>query len=224
MEKWKKIYIDGHESFYSISSLGRVRNDSTKTFLKGSISKNGYQIVHLRNRMDKMCSVHRLVMIAFEPREAMEVLQVNHKNGIKTDNRLENLEWSTALENGLQSKKMKPCYQYDLEGNFLAEFVNSRDAAKKLNIDYTDIWRCVTEQQSHYKNFQFKCFKKKKIPVWFNQKQNEVWVYDISGAFVNKYGSQKECAHAFGVSESSVSRYIKGARVLKGFIFSKIPL
>jgi hypothetical protein len=60
-ENWKKIVINGIETFYSVSDLGRIRNDSTGTFLKGSISKNGYRMVHLRYRVDKVCSVHRLV-------------------------------------------------------------------------------------------------------------------------------------------------------------------
>lgn len=231
MEKWKKIFIKGQETFYSVSSLGRVRNDSTKTFLEGNVSNNGYRMVHLRCRVDKVCSVHRLVMMAFAPRDNMEDLQVNHKNGIKTDNRLDNLEWCTALENmrhsfrmNLQKKQMRPCYQYDLEGNFLAEYENCRSAAVLLGIDHTNVWRCVTEQQGHYKQFQFKSYKKDKIHPWYNQNQKAIWVYRTSGEFIDKYESQKACAKAFDVAESSISRYVKGSRTLEGFIFSKIPL
>lgn len=229
--QWKKIFIDNKETFYSISNYGEVRNDSTGTLLQGSIANNGYKMVHLRYRIDKNLSVHRLVMKAFKPIEDMDELQINHIDGNKLNNYIENLEWSTALENmrhsylnNLQKNKMLPCYQYDLEGNFIAEFVNSKEASEILNCDYTSIWRCVTEQQQHYKNWQFKAYKKNKISKWSNPKQNKIFVYDDNGNFIKCYDSQKEAAKDFGVAESSISRYIKGIRKMKGFVFSKNPL
>ena len=230
-KEWKKIIIDNQETFYSISNYGEVRNDSTGTLLEGSIANNGYRMVHLRYRIDKNCSVHRLVMKAFAPCEDMDELQINHIDGNKLNNQLDNLEWSTALDNmrhsyinHLQKNEMLPCFQYDLEGNFITEFTNSAEAAKQLNCDYTNIWRCVTEQQQHYKSWQFKSYKKEKIARWDNPNKNSIYVYDDNGEFVQQYGSQKEVAKAFGVAESSISRYIKGVRKMKGFVFSKIPL
>lgn len=230
-EEWKKIYINNIETFYSVSNYGQIRNDSTGTLLQGSVANNGYRMVHLRYRMDKNCSIHRLVMKAFKPCENMDDLQINHIDGNKLNNYIENLEWSTALENmrhsfetGLQSKEMKTCYQYDLDGNYIQEFVNSSEAAKQLNCDATNILRCLSEQQQHYKQWQFKTYKKDKIPAWSNPNKNAIYVYTDKGEFINCYNSQKETAAAFGVAESSISRYVKGTRQLKGFVFSKIPL
>lgn len=230
-KKWKKIIVDNKETFYSVSNYGEVRNDSKMTLLKGSVSNNGYLMVHLRYRVDKYLSVHRLVMKAFYPCENMDDLQINHKDGNKLNNYIENLEWSTAMENmrhsflnGLQKNEMIPCYQYDLDGNFIKEFVNGNEAAKELSCDYTNIWRCLTEQQQHYKNWQFKKYKKNKIPKWDNPNKNIVYVYDDEGNFVGNYDSQKSAAKTFGVAESSIHRYIKGTRKLKGFTFSKVPL
>lgn len=230
-KQWKKIVIDNQETFYSISNYGDVRNDSTGTLLNGTIANNGYKMVHLRYRIDKNLSVHRLVMKAFQPREDMDELQINHIDGNKTNNYIENLEWSTALDNMrhsylnyLQKNRMKPCYQYDLQGNFIKEFINSNEAAKELNCDYTNIWRCVTEQQQHYKSWQFKSYKKDKIPSWDNYHKNVIYVYDDNGIFIKMYNSQKEAASDFGVAESSISRYVKGIRKMKGFVFSKVPL
>lgn len=231
-KKWKKIIINNQETFYSVSNYGDIRNDSTGTLLQGNIANNGYRMVHLRHRIDKNCSVHRLVMKAFKPCENMDELQINHIDGNKLNNYIENLEWSTALENmrhsytnNLQQKKMRPCYQYDLDGNFIREFLNSNEAAKILNLDYTSIWRCVTEQQQHYLKYQFKEYKKDKIPAWNSHlNKNNVYVYTDDGNFVNFYASQREAAKAFGVAESSISRYIKNIRKMNGFVFSKIPL
>ena len=51
-----------------------------------------------------------------------------------------------------------------------------------------------------------------------------VYVYTDDGKFVNFYNSQTKCAKNFGVAASSICRYIKGTRKLKGFVFSRIPL
>lgn len=230
-ENWKKIVINNIETFYSVSDLGRIRNDSKNTFLEGSISTNGYRMVHLRYRIDKNCSVHRLVAKAFKPHKDMDDLQINHKDGNKLNNAIDNLEWSTALENmrhsfemGLQPKRMRECHQYTLEGDYIQSFTNSGEAAKVLDLDVSNIFRCVTEEQFIYAGFQFKEYRAKKIQAWTDPRKKSIFLYSDKGIFIKSYSSQKECAKDLGVAESSVSRYIKGTRTLEGFVFSKIPL
>jgi hypothetical protein len=229
--QWKKIIINGQETCYSVSNTGLVRNDKKMTYLGGTVWNNGYRMVHLRYRIDKMCSVHRLVMKAFKPCEDMDDLQINHIDGNKLNNNLDNLEWSTALENmrysyrmGLQKNSLVKCYQYDLDGNFQKAYESVADAARELQIDATSIHRCVKEEQQHYLKYQFKSYKKDKIKPWFNTALKAVYVYDDEGNFVKKYVSQEECAKDFGVSPSSICRYIKLTKKLRGFVFSRIPL
>ena len=231
MEEWKKIIINNQETFYSVSNQGRIRNDSTGTYLQGSIANNGYRMVHLRYRIDKNCSVHRLVMKAFKPCDNMDDLQINHIDGNKLNNNIENLEWSTALENmrhsfknNLQKYTMRECHQYDLDGNYIQSFENAADAAKVLNLDKSTILRCLREELHHHKNWQFKSYKKNKIPAWHHVGEKSVYVYTDNGEFYKFYKTQKECADDFGVAPSSISRYLKGTRTLKGFIFSRQPL
>lgn len=230
-EIWEKIIIDNKETFYSVSNYGRIRNDSTGTFLEGLISNNGYRMVHLRYRIDKNCSVHRLVMKAFFPCEDMDELQINHKDGNKLNNRIDNLEWNTALENmrhsfrtGLQRYSLIPCYRYDLDGNYIDSFESCSDAARMLNIDRNNIYRCISEQQTHYQKWQFKSYKQNRISKWHNPNENYTYVYTDDGEFVEIYESQQKAAEAFGVSKSSICRYINGTRKMRGFIFSKRPL
>lgn len=110
-EIWKDIV--GYENLYQVSSHGAVRSlkrtiqhkfSGTITIreriLKHRISKNGYPYVDLCNHDQKRYYVHRLVLTAFLPNTYNKPC-INHKNSVRTDNRIENLEWCTYSENEL---------------------------------------------------------------------------------------------------------------------------
>lgn len=121
-ELWKSI--SGYEGIYEVSSLGRIRSldrivvdyrgikkKVAGKVLKPGLTNKGYCIVSL-NAVDKRhtLTVHRLVANEFIPNLDNKP-QVNHKNGIKEDNRVCNLEWLTneenmqhAINNGLTNK------------------------------------------------------------------------------------------------------------------------
>lgn len=70
------------------------------------VCRNGYKIVSLWDgKSGKTYRVHRLMAVAFLPNTYMKEM-INHKNGIKTDNRLSNLEWVTRSENALHSYRI----------------------------------------------------------------------------------------------------------------------
>lgn len=102
-ENW--LPIKGFEGRYEISDLGRVLNIKTQTFKKPTITKNGYNYILLwRNNKFKHQLMHRLLAIHFIPNLENKP-QVNHKDGIKLNNSLSNLEWVTHQENAIHAYK-----------------------------------------------------------------------------------------------------------------------
>lgn len=100
-EEWR--YVDGFDRELIVSNLGRVarwtKAHGFRVLNQHSTSK-GYQTVfYNKNGKLKTLRVHRLVAMTFIPGMSAERNQVNHKNLDKTDNRVENLEWVSGIEN-----------------------------------------------------------------------------------------------------------------------------
>ena len=112
MENWKDI--PGYEGLYQISDFGNVKSLISNRLLKPSKDKFGYvRFNALKNKKSKTLRIHRLVMEVFNPINSF--MQVNHIDGNKLNNRLNNLEWCTDSDNKKHAYKtglMTPGNQY----------------------------------------------------------------------------------------------------------------
>lgn len=136
-------------SNYLISEDGRVFNKVSGEFLKGSTNPAGYVNFRLTNEEGTLTwGRHRLLMYVFKHVENYKELDVNHKNAIKGDDRLSNLEWVTTLENlehaGLMgiSPKFLPISVRCVKTGIVTKYPSCTECARALGMTKDAVlWR-----------------------------------------------------------------------------------
>lgn len=111
--------IEGYEGLYQASNLGNIKSLLTSKLLKASVNSSGYLKVELHNKGKvKVFYVHRLIASTFIPNPSNKP-QVNHRNGNKLCNSIDNLEWVTASENqihAINKRLRRPSPMFGLKG------------------------------------------------------------------------------------------------------------
>jgi hypothetical protein len=187
-EQWTDI--EGYDGLYQVSSQGNVKS-LERTFLFGKdyqieqrhperlltirTYKKGYKYVGLsKNGEVRKFKVHRLVAQAFIP-NPNNLPCIDHKNGVRGDNRVENLHWVDAFENmnnphtlkaSRESKlgarnpmkmKQRPVLMIDRTSKqVVGEYEGCKAAARELGLDSSVISRCCRSANRTYRGFIFR--------------------------------------------------------------------
>lgn len=163
--------LPGYEEYYVVSSKGYVISMRTDKILEPNLH-NGYPaiFVYKKNDLDKKkIPIHFLIANTFliKPKTTKKII-VEHINDTRTDNRLENLKYSTGSLNGISAhinnknmgmggkRALKPVYQLDENSNIIKEFASVNDAAKSLNICPSSISDCCHGRKIYVGGFKWK--------------------------------------------------------------------
>lgn len=149
-EIWKEINLYGTE--YLINNMGVIKNKKRDKILKPYISSGGYEYIKiLKQHRHYHIRIHRLVAQTFIP-NPNNLPQVNHIDGNKLNNNVENLEWVSCsqnvvhgFKNGLYNIKRinkTKVNQYDLQGNFIKTWDSISEIEKEYNVTHTAIRFC----------------------------------------------------------------------------------
>lgn len=138
---------------YYISQFGDVYSRKHIKKLNPRINEDGYLVVKISN---KSISIHRLVMLVFCGPPPSKGMQVNHIDGNKQNNSIDNLEYVTQKENlyhamklGIHSRSFRPCKLIDPNGvehitDNLSEFCRSH------NLQQTNMWKVLHGKRPHH--------------------------------------------------------------------------
>lgn len=156
-EEWKEF------KNYLISSKGRIRHKIKNNILKPSLTCGYYKVRLSKNGLVEDYMIHQLVYKVFVGDYDKTKYIIDHIDGNKLNNEIENLRLLTPSENTKAAlyetktnKNAKKVGQYDLNGKFIKEFNSTREAASQLNLDSSTISKVCRGINKTHGGFIFK--------------------------------------------------------------------
>lgn len=228
-----QVYIyNGQITSYFITEEGKLYNSKTKNWLKGQTQKNGYITFNISIDGEKhRLYAHRMVAETFLLNSDFSKTQVNHKDGIKTNNYVQNLEWTTpkenvnhAFDNGLNECR-QPVYCFDKEKNLVCMYPSIKSAHLVSGFSIASIWKQLERKEKSLSNGYY----------WSKTSDNNfptvaqigigkpIGQYNANGELIATYESRNECARMINGDKKRIGECCNGKiKTYRGFIFKYI--
>ncbi len=245
-EVWKPVV--GWEYSHEVSNMGKVRSLDRTTIqgvnIKGRILRpfkqkvvsgiNGNPYLMLQLNCDgksKTYPVHRLVAMAFIPNDnPSEKTEVNHLDENRSNNRADNLEWCSHSDNinyGSRNQRQscnnplrREVDQYTLDGELVAHYYSTTEAAKVFNGDSSNISAACRGVSKTAYGYVWK-YSNGKLPRKVRRELPEdrkLIQLTIDGKFVAKYDTLADAIAAVGTNQSAIfAALYRGCGICKGF-------
>lgn len=223
-------FYNGQSTNYSVTQDGRVMNNNTNCYLKGQKNKtNGYWSVNITVPGDKKrLYIHRMVAETFKPNPNSKYLEVNHIDGDKDNNHIDNLEWLTpienkehAKENNLNSSKRVYCFDDNLK--LVVSYRSIMDAYRITGHSTAQISSACNMEpkvKSYGYYWSFNENPTFSIKVVGSGKEKPVCQYDLNGVLLNVYPSMSEAARQLNCARNHIGSACNGRiKSYKGFIW-----
>ncbi len=176
-EEWKSI--KGFFGIYEVSNFGRIKRTRATThpthILKQNVIRGYCNVCLCKSNIKSTHRVHRLMAFAFLP-VIKDKPYINHKDGVRDNNILSNIEWCNNSENqkhsfeklgrvhhrpmlgktGALCKNSRPVIQLDMDGKFIKKWVGQSEAARALGLYQTNIYHTCEGNHKSCGGFKWK--------------------------------------------------------------------
>ena len=220
-EVWRDVV--GYEGLYSVSNFGRIMSHKRK-------SKQGTTVLRcLPNRLNytsvclccapkkiKRVAIHRIVAMAFLPNPC-GYPEINHKDENPSNNCADNLEWcdrkynnnygghnarqsATKRKSGALAKEV---HQYDMDGNYMASYISSKEAERSTMIPHSNISYAANGKTDSAGGYMWTRVKVDRLPKYHFANGIKVYQYDMNWNFIAEYESVRIANVAVGGAKKS---------------------
>lgn len=241
---WKSVI--GYEGLYEVSSYGYVKRLNREIVLPNgavgtvkehimsrSVGTDGYLYVTLcKNNKSKRFAIHRLVATAFIP-NPLNLPEINHKDEIKTNPNVENLEWCDRIYNenyGTKKirgsmKRSRKIDRYSMDGEFIDTWDSEAQFTKAFGFNGSDLIRKVCRHYKGYSSAYGYKWKYHGDTSDFNHSKRgkPIAQYSLNGDLIAKFRNAKDASIKTGVCHTSIRKCAKGIhKTAGGYVWKEI--
>lgn len=228
------LYLYPSENRIAVSTTGRIFNTITKKYVKCFKDKKKYIVfvIKFNNEKARQYKLHRVLARTFIGRHIRYIekdfneLEVNHKDGDKTNNRLDNLEWVTSSKNILHAhrclihSKDRKVMALNILTNKLLQFNSSKHCAEFFGIKRSTLWKHLNNANNfcryHVKYYIFKFEDNKNEFIKYNiktlkelsksKKGKTVFVYNTKNNILTIFNDQYAVSQYFKINYKSLNK------------------